>query len=172
MSLRSVVTLSQLVSLSYFWLCDPASVLLLSSPCLLIISDDFLMQTTSPGDGKRGGREQETTITHFLHNTYNAFKHISLCNALYGEYCCFLFHKGIWRRKYKICHKKYYYIINITIIQYYPALFQMIVLNKLHFIHMKYLIPSIISDVNQVFHTVLNLEKFHIKTITYFLTFY
>ena len=31
------------------------------------------------------GEEQETTITHFLHNTYNAFKYISLCNALYGE---------------------------------------------------------------------------------------
>ena len=35
--------------------------------------------------GEGEGREQETTITHFLHNTYNAFKHISLCNALYGE---------------------------------------------------------------------------------------
>ena len=96
------------------------SCLLLTSPCWLIISHHFLMQPTSPTDGRegeRGGgrsRRQQlhisfTLLTMLLNTFHSTLRYMGrLESQLVLSY---YFYKEIMKRK---CYKKYHNILLFT----------------------------------------------------------
>ena len=91
----------------------PGLCLLLSSPCLLIISDDFLMQTTSPGDGKRGrgSRRQQlhisfTILTMLLNTFHSTMRYMGETVVKFSVFCIISFYENeLWNGNIKYATK-------------------------------------------------------------------